>query len=69
MLVGLAFATLGAVTYYQAVPRALLVCWPLYLLVARAAERRPWIGQLYLRVCVPLAVMVAVYFYLGKWGI
>ena len=65
---GLMFAALGTTTYYQSVPRALLISWPLYLLLAKASERRPWIGQAYLWVSVPLAVLVAVYFLLGQWA-
>lgn len=65
---GLAAAVLSCTTYYQAVPRAVLIMWPLYVLVARAAEKRPWVGQVYLWLCAPLAVVVAVYFFIGKWG-
>ena len=67
--VGLMFITLGTVAYYQSVPRALLVSWPLYLLVARAAERWPWIGALYLWACAPLAVITSVMFVLGRWAV
>lgn len=66
---GLTFAALGTTTYYQSVPRALLISWPLYLLLAKASERRPWIGQAYLWVSVPLAALVAVYFFLGQWAV
>lgn len=65
----LTVAALGATTYYQAVPRALLVMWPLYMLVARAAGRRTWLGHVYLWTCVPLAVLVAVLFFLGAWAL
>lgn len=64
----LAVFTLGTSTYYQAVPRALLVMWPLYVLVAQSARRRAWVGQVYLWMCAPLAVLTAVYFFLGKWA-
>lgn len=66
---GLAGMVLGSTTFYQAVPRALLVMWPLYILVAKATEKRPWVGQVYLWVCAPLAVLVAVFFFLGKWAV
>jgi hypothetical protein len=65
----LAVVSLATTTYYQAVPRTLLLMWPLYVLVARAAERRPWLGQLYVWVCAPLAVVVAVLFFLGVWAV
>lgn len=66
---GLTFAALGTTSYYQAVPRALLISWPLYVLLARATARRAWVGQLYLWACAPLAVIVAVYFFLSLWAV
>lgn len=66
---GLAVAALGTTAYYQSVPRALLVMWPLYIILARAAARRPWVGQVYLWVSAPLAVITAVYFFLGVWAV
>jgi hypothetical protein len=65
----LTFAALGTTTFYQSVPRALLIAWPLYLLLAQVADRRPWVGQIYLWICAPLAVVVAVYFFLGQWAL
>lgn len=65
----LTFAALGTSTYYQSVPRALLVSWPLYLLLARASGRRAWIGQIYLWACAPLAAIAAAYFFLGQWAV
>lgn len=67
--VALMFLALGTTSYYQSIPRALLIAWPLYEMVAVAAERRPWIGQVYLWASVPLAVVVAVFFFTGKWGV
>ena len=67
--VGLTFAALGTTTFYQSVPRALLIAWPLYLLLAQVADRRPWVGQIYLWICAPLAVVVAMYFFLGQWAL
>jgi hypothetical protein len=67
--VGLTFIALGTTTYYQAVPRALLISWPLYVLLAQAAKHRPWIGQAYLWTSVPLAVLVAVGFFDGLWAV
>lgn len=65
----LTFAALGTTTFYQSVPRALLVSWPLYVLLGQRAERRAWIGQFYLWACAPLAAIVAVYFFLGQWAV
>lgn len=66
---GLAVIALGTTTFYQSTPRALLIMWPLYVLTARAAEKRPWVGQVYLWVCAPLAVITAVMFFLGEWAV
>lgn len=66
---GLTFAVLGTATFYQSVPRALLLCWPLYVLVAQGAQRRPWVRQVYVWTCAPAAVIVAVFFFAGRWGI
>jgi hypothetical protein len=66
---GLAILALGTTTYYQSVPRAVLIMWPLYVLTAQAGRRRPWVGQAYLWVCAPLAVLVAVMFFLGVWAV
>lgn len=61
---GLAVVALGTTTYYQSVPRALLLMWPLYVLAARAADRRAWVGRVYLWSSAPLAVVVAMLFFL-----
>jgi mannosyltransferase PIG-V len=62
---GLAVVTLGTTTYYQSVPRAVLLMWPLYMLIARAAIRRPWVGQVYLWLSIPLATLIGWYYFLG----
>jgi hypothetical protein len=62
---GLAVVTLGTSTYYQSVPRAVLLMWPLYVLVAQTARHRPWVGQMYAWLSGALALLVAVFFFLG----
>lgn len=62
---GLAVVSLGTTTYYQSVPRAVMLMWPLYALIARAARRRPWVGRLYLWVSIPTAVLIALFFFQG----
>lgn len=62
---GLAVVTLGTTTYYQSVPRAVLLMWPLYIAVSRAVVRRPWVGQLYLWLSIPCAALIAWFYFLG----
>ena len=54
--VGLTVGSLATSVWYESVPRALLLLWPLWCGLAAFAARRPWIGQLYLAVSVPISV-------------
>lgn len=65
MYCGGATVVLGTTSYYQSVPRAVLLMWPLYVLVASAAARRPWVGQMYVWVSVPFAALIAWFYFLG----
>jgi hypothetical protein len=47
--------------------RATLLWWPLWIGLAVLAERRPWLGRLYLAVAVPLAAIWAAAFFTGRW--
>lgn len=63
--------TIGALAtsiWYESVPRALLLLWPIWCGLAVAAARRPWIGQLYLAVSVPVAVSAGLLFMTGNWA-
>jgi hypothetical protein len=51
-----------------AVPRAMLLLWPVWCGLAVAAARRPWVGQLYLAVPVPVAVSIGYLFATGNWA-
>lgn len=65
---GLTAGALVTSTWLESVPRALLVAFPLTVLLARAAARRPWAGRLYLAVSGPLAAVVAVLYLSGRWA-
>jgi hypothetical protein len=63
--------TIGALAtsiWYESVPRALLLLWPIWCGIAAAAARRPWVGQLYLAVSVPVAASAGLLFMTGNWA-
>lgn len=65
--IGLQVISLGTSYWYFSVPRALLLWWPLFVMVAVWAARRRAVSWTYLAVSVPLAVMWAVAFLTGRW--
>ncbi|HXR71112.1 mannosyltransferase family protein [Actinocrinis sp.] len=64
----LVLASMLFVNMQQAADRTLLVCFPLYLLLARAANRWPWIGNAYVWVNAPVAVVAAFLYSAGVWS-
>lgn len=66
--VGLQVVALGTSYWYFSVPRALLLWWPLFVLMAVWAQRHRVVSWTYLAVSVPLAVMWAVAFLTGRWA-
>jgi hypothetical protein len=64
----LVLVSMTFVDMQQAADRSLLVCFPLYLLVARAADRRPWIGNAYVWVSAPIAFVAAFLYTAGIWS-
>lgn len=52
----------------QAADRGLLICFPLYPLLARAADRRPWIGNAYVWINAPIALVAAFLYTSGSWS-
>ncbi|MFC5261625.1 mannosyltransferase family protein [Kribbella qitaiheensis] len=48
--------------------RATLLWWPLWIGLAVLAERRPWLGRLYLAVAIPLGAIWAAAFFTGRWS-
>jgi hypothetical protein len=65
---GLTIAALATSIWYESVPRALLLLWPLWCGLAVLARRRPWTGQLYLAVCVPLSMAIGLLYLTGNWA-
>lgn len=65
--VGLSVAALATSTFYLSVGRASLLWWPLFLLLAAAAERRPWLHPLYVAVSAPLMALLVLTFTAGRW--
>lgn len=64
----LVLASMVFVNSQQGADRGLLICFPLYPLLARAADRRPWIGTAYLWVSAPIAVVLAYLYTAGSWA-
>lgn len=64
----LVLASVVCVNYQMGADRGLLVCFPLYLLLARAADRRPWIGNAYVWVSAPIALLLAGLYTTGNWA-
>src|SRR6266498_278063 len=48
--------------------RATLLWWPLWIGLAVLAQRRPWLGRLYLAIAIPLAAAWAAAFFTGLWS-
>jgi hypothetical protein len=47
--------------------RATLLWWPLWIGLAVLAERKRWLGRLYLAVAIPLGAVWAAAFFTGRW--
>ena len=65
--VGLSVAALATSTYYLSVGRATLLWWPLFVLLALAAARRPWLHTAYLAVSAPVMALLVLTFTAGRW--
>lgn len=66
--VGLTLWALGTSYWYMSVPRASLLWWPLWVLLARWAMRRPRVAWGYAAVVAPVGTVVAVAFLSGRWA-
>lgn len=64
----LVLASMICVNYQMGADRGFLVCFPLYVLLARVSERRPWIGQAYLWVSAPVALLLTSLYTTGNWA-
>ena len=65
--VGLSVGALATSTYYLSVGRATLLWWPLFVLLARATVRRPWLHTAYVAVCAPVMALLVLTFTSGRW--
>lgn len=65
--VGLSVGALVSSTFFFSVSRAALLWWPLPLMLAAAAARRPWVHALYLAGSLPLLAAVTLTFTAGAW--
>ncbi|WP_218566628.1 mannosyltransferase family protein [Vallicoccus soli] len=66
--VGLQVAAFSTSTWFFSVPRATLLWWPLWVLLAAWTLRRPWALRAYLVLSVPLAVLWVTTFTTGRWA-
>jgi hypothetical protein len=65
--VGLQAAALMVSAYYLGLPRSLLLWFPLWVVVAGVATRRPWLLVAYGLVSGPLMVLNTIRFLSGAW--
>ena len=65
---GLATLALGMQTWYQSLPRTVLVLFPVWTALAGLEARRPWVRYVYLAVSVPLAAVVGLLFLSNSWA-
>jgi hypothetical protein len=65
---GLTILALATSIWYESVPRDLLLVWPLWCGLAVLARRRPWTGQLYLALSVPVSVAIGLLYLTGNWA-
>lgn len=65
---GLAAFALGTETWYQTVPRTLLIMFPIWVALANFTRNRAWIAKTYLAVSGSLAVVVGLLYLGGQWA-
>ncbi|MGV9378895.1 mannosyltransferase family protein [Nonomuraea sp. NPDC003707] len=65
---GLQAAALMTSAYYLSIPRSLLLWFPLWILVAKIATRRPWVMVVYALIFGPLMLLNAERFLSGAWA-
>ena len=65
--VGLSVGALATSTFYLSVARSSLLWFPLWVLLAQAASRRPWVLAAYLSLAAPMSVVGVVAFTNGRW--
>jgi hypothetical protein len=65
---GLAVVGLGTQTWYQSVPRTLLIMFPIWVALAHFTRGREWIARAYLAVSGSLAVVLGLLYLGGRWA-
>jgi hypothetical protein len=64
---GVTFLMMACTNYYGSGVRSVLVLFPMYLLLARLSERRPWLHGALLWIMAPLMAALTVAFAGGAW--
>ncbi len=64
---GLSVAALATSSYYLSVARATLLWFPLWVLLAELAARRPWVHTAYLALATPLMAVAVLTFTASRW--
>lgn len=65
--VGLQVGALITSSFYLSIPRAVLLWWPLWVLLGRVTVRRPWVMILYATIIGPLVVPMTFSFMNSSW--
>jgi hypothetical protein len=65
---GAGAAALACSGWFLSIPRALLLIFPAWIALAQAARARPAVGQLYLAVSTPIALVTALLYMTGRWA-
>ncbi|MFE1771603.1 mannosyltransferase family protein [Streptomyces sp. NPDC059008] len=65
---GLSLWALGTSYWYMSVPRATLLWWPLWVLIAARSVRHPRVTTAYACLAAPLMTVLAVTFMTGHWA-
>jgi Mannosyltransferase (PIG-V) len=66
--IGIQVVAFGTSFWYFSVPRATLLWWPLWIILAGVAVRRRWVLWAYLALSVPLMSVWAAAFLTGRWA-
>ena len=66
--VGIQVVAFATSYWFFSVPRALLIWFPLWLLLAAIATRRKWVWRAYLVISLPLCGVWAAAYLVGKWS-
>lgn len=66
--VGLTVVALATSTWYFSVPRAMVLWWPLWIVLGQATMRRAWLMKAYLVVVAPLSVVYVLLFVTYHWA-